>query len=402
MRGLDLQQTAALYRRLLFDEYLPFWERGGYDDKHGGFMCYLYDDGSVQDERKDIWYQGRGIWVYSYVYNNLDRNTKWLDMAMKSRDFMVQKMHNGDGTWKDTVDRIGNPVEGIDYSREGNIYGALFAAVGLLQLSKATGNDEDLQLAKKTLLKSIDRYEAVGYPGVTAPGVSSTGLRAQGHSFMIAWVVPQLLDLDPDPQFELLVRTHLDLIASSFWNPEYGISNEILFHDYQRIPSLADQMVPGHSIETQWMAMVAAERFGLSSEAEMFKLRMKRLIEMSWDYVFDGTGDTDFRVFASESRSAGPEFNIKTMWAQTEVLVGTLKVYSRDKEGWALDWYERCWDYVMQTMTTDYGVWRQAVDRRGTPVERPGISPYRKGNFHQPRCLAMNLVELEKMIGDGK
>jgi hypothetical protein len=38
-------------RAQLFERYLPFWEQGGYDKKHGGFMCYLYEDGSVENDR---------------------------------------------------------------------------------------------------------------------------------------------------------------------------------------------------------------------------------------------------------------------------------------------------------------------------------------------------------------
>jgi hypothetical protein len=126
---------------------------------------------------------------------------------------------------------------------------------------------------------------------------------------------------------------------------------------------------------------------------------MRRLIEMTWDYVFGGIGDTDFRVFASQSHPLGPDFSLKAMWAQAEVLVGTMKMHEATGDPWALDWYERAWDYVTQTMTTDHGVWRQAVDRAGGSVERPGISPYRKGNFHQPRCLMMNLLAVEQLVG---
>ncbi|MGA7305356.1 MAG: AGE family epimerase/isomerase, partial [Rhodothermales bacterium] len=229
--GLDLEAVAAEYRRQLFDEYLPFWENGGYDEERGGFMCYLHDDGTVQDDRKDIWYQGRGIWVYSFLYNNIDPNPKWLEMAKKTRDFMVKYMHRGDGTWIDTVDRYGKPAEGLDYLRSGNIYGALFAAVGLIQFAKATGSDEDLELARKTIRKSMERYEDPFYAGITVPETSDLGLRAQGHSFMFVWVVPQLLEIDPDPQLESLAKQHLKLIGERFWNPEFGISNETLLHD---------------------------------------------------------------------------------------------------------------------------------------------------------------------------
>jgi N-acylglucosamine 2-epimerase len=400
--GLTLEELAAEYRRQLFDEYLPFWENGGYDEELGGFMCYLYDDGTVQDDRKDIWYQGRGIWVYSFLYNHIDRNQKWLQMASKSRDFMVEHMHRGDGTWLDTANRFGEPVEGIDYSRTGNIYGALFAAVGMIQLAEATGSDEDLQLAKKTIRKAVELYEDPNYAGVTVPDTDASGLRAQGHSFMFVWVVPQLLKLEQDPWFESLVREHLGHIGEKFWNPKYGISNETLFHDYRRIPTLADQMVPGHSIETQWMSAAAAAQFGDEEQAGVFRNRMRRLIEMSWDHVFGGIGDTDYRVFAGDSHAIGPEFKIKAMWAQAEVLVGAMQAYADTGDRWALEWYEKMRVYVQRTMTTPSGVWRQAVDREGNGVDRPGISIHRKGNFHQPRCLMMNLLQVERMIERGR
>lgn len=395
--GLSLPDLAADYERRLFDEYLPFWEKGGYDDERGGFMCYLHDDGSVQDDRKDIWYQGRGVWVYAYLYNFLDSSPRWLEVARKSRDFMVQYMHRGDGTWRDTVDRFGNPVPGIDPTRDGNVYGALFATAGLLQLAAATGSGEDLDLAKRSLRKSVARYEDPTYPGVTAAGVSESGLRAQGHSFMIAWLVPQLLAIDDDPWFRSLLEQHLDHIEHDFWNPEYGISNETLLHDYTRITRLKTRMVPGHSIETQWMAMDAADTLGQPDRAELFQNRMRRLTEMSWDYVYGGVGDTDFSVFGADGLQAGPELSIKTMWAQTEVLVGMMRVYAATGAPWARDWYERARQFTLDTMTTGIGVWRQAVDRTGNPKERPGVSPFRKGNFHQPRCLMMNLRQIRRM-----
>ena len=34
----------------------------------------------------------------------------------------------------------------------------------------------------------------------------------------------------------------------------------MLFHDYSRIPSQAVQMIPGRSIEAQWMCMEEARR----------------------------------------------------------------------------------------------------------------------------------------------
>jgi N-acylglucosamine 2-epimerase len=381
----------------LFDRYLPFWEQGGIDEEKGGFMCYLHDDGSIENDRKDIWYQGRGIWVYSYLYNELNPDPKWLEIARKARDFMVTRMHRGDGTWLENVDRVGNPVAPIGKDGSKNIYGALFAAVGLIQFAKATGRAEDLELAKLSLRKSVERYESPDYPGVVAPGIDGAGLRAQGHSFMFVWVIPQLLELDPDPGFEALLREHLNALETKFWNPDFGISNEFLFHDYSRIPSLSEFMVSGHSIEAQWMCMEEALRQGDQELFARFKNRMRRLIEMSWDYTFEGTCDTAFHVFASGEHPAGPALDEKTMWAQSEVSIGCLLTYQLTMEEWAREWFERSWEFLQRTMTTDYGVWRQAVDRKGKDLQRKDVSIYRKGNFHQPRCLMYLMRMLAQM-----
>ena len=361
-------------------------------------MCYLYDDGSVENDRKDIWYQGRAIWVYSFLYNYIDPNPRWLEIARKSRDFMVAHMHVGDGTWLNTVDRLGNPTDSIAIDRSNNIYGALFAAAGLVQYAKAANSEGDLELAKRSIRKAVERYEDPEHRGISAPGIGIAGLRAQGCSFMMVWVVPQLLELDRDPWFATLVSEHLDLLANKYWNSDYGISNEILLHDYSRLPSLAGWMVPGHSIEAQWMAMEEALGQGDSSLAGLFRERMRRLIEMSWDYVFDGTCDTEYHVFASEGHPAGPALGIKTMWAQAEVSIGCMMAWESAGEVWAQEWFERSWRFLQRTMTTDHGVWRQAVDRRGVDKQRPGISVYRKGNFHQPRCLMLLILMLQRIL----
>lgn len=396
--GMSLTELREDYRRRLFDLYLPFWEKGGYDSEYGGFMCYLYDDGRVQDDQKDIWYQGRGIWVYSYLYNNLDKNPKWLAIAKKSRDFMVKNMSQGDGNFLSSVNRQGKPVESMGQGSAQDIYGPMFAAAGLIQYAKAANSDEDLELAKKAIRKSVERYENPGYTGIKAAGVTQLGLRSQGHSFMMVWTLPQLLEIDNDPWFDALAREHLDHVMNHFWNNEYGISNETLYHDYSRIPAHSHRTAPGHTIETQWMTMLEAIREKNGTHFYTLKNRIRRMIEMSWDDIFEGIGDTDYNVFKTDSAPAGPNWEMKTMWAHCEVLVGTLMTLEYTGDVWAKEWYERARAFTYRAMDTKFGVWIQAADRYGENLKRPGISEYRKGNFHQPRYMMMNIQALDRMI----
>jgi len=396
--GMSLEELRTAYRDRLFKRYLPFWEKGGYDRENGGFMCYLYDDGRVENSQKDIWYQSRGVWVYAFLYNYIDRNPKWLEMAKKTRDFMVKYMHKGDGAWHQAVSRAGKPEESIGQGNANDIYGPMFSAGGLIQLYKASGNAEDLKLAKMSILKSVELYENPNYTGVRLAGSNQTGLRSQGHSFMMAWVLPQLLEFHSDSRMDELAREHLDHILNHFWNSDYGISNETLLHDYSRIPEHAATTSPGHTVETQWMAMSEALREKNRAAFNTLKDRARRMIELSWDYIFGGMGDARYYVFETKEHPAGAVWDMKTMWAQVEILVAGMMTLEYTGDVWAKEWYERAREWTYRVMSTDCGVFRQAVDRYGENKVRPGIPETRRDNFHEVRYYMMNILALERMI----
>ena len=156
-------------------------------------------------------------------------------------------------------------------------------------------------------------------------------------------------------------------------------------------------MIPGHSIECLWMVMFEAMRIKDNALFDEAKRRFRRLIEMNWDYVFAGLGE-EFYVFGSSEHPVGPNFEIKCMWPLCEIMLGCMTVLEYTGEVWAKQWYERAREFTLRTMTTDYGVWRQAVDRFGKDKKRPTISIYRKDNFHQPRYMMLNLLSIERML----
>ena len=398
--GMTLLKLRNDYRNRIFNYYLPFWEKGGVDKESGGFMCELKDDGSVEKDEKYIWYQGRGIWVYSFLYNNFGKNKRFLEIARKSRDFLIKNMYLGGGKWCDSVDRQGNPIQTTaGQGSPKDIYGALFSAAGLIELYKANGREDDLNIAKESILSSVKVYENPDYEGITVEGIEKKGLRTQGHSFMIVWILTNLLSFQEHPLFEALQSEHIDHLINHFWNPEYNIVNENLFHDYTRIPGYESVMCPGHSLEALWMIFNEALRRKDKQLVDLIKFRIRHLIEMNWDYVFDGLATEEYYVFSSEGKCLGPSYDLKVMWAHTELLIATMTILEYTGEVWAKEWYERGRNYCIKTMAnTGNGVWRQAVDRSGEDKKRPGISIYRKDNFHQIRYQMMNLLSIERMM----
>ena len=318
------------------------------------------------------------------------------------RDFIINNMYRGDGRWICSADRRGTAIEStVAQGSEKDIYGALFAAAGLIELYRATGNIHELNIAKTSIWSAVEAYENPGYEGVNVNGTDKKGLRTLGHSFMIIWPLTNLLSFYHDQQLEKLQKEHVNHIMNKFWNPEFGIVNENLFHDYTRIPGHESVMSAGHSLETLWMVFHEAIRTKDNQLFETSKNRIRRLIEMNWDYVFGGLGTEDFYVFGTGEKCPGPSFDLKSMWAHTEVLIATMTIYEQTGEVWAKEWYERCRRYCLKTMAnTTHGIWRQAVDRFGKDKQRPGITIYRKENFHQIRYMMMNYLSLERMINN--
>jgi N-acylglucosamine 2-epimerase len=357
----------------------------------------------VATDEKYIWYQGRAIWIYSFLYRLFGRDERFLQIARKTRDFMVRHMSAGEGRWHGKVRGDGTVLEGPGKT----VYGSLFAAAGLAEYYRTTGDEADLELAKESIWASVRAYDDPAYGDAhttqyTAVKIPATGARSQGHSMVIVWILSGLLESYNDARLEALQRTHVERIMTKFWNPQYGIANEYLAHDYSRLPEAAGHMFAGHALETLWIVMQEGLR---TKDRKLFtttKNRIRRLVQMCWDYVYEGWGDGDFFAETTPEHARGPGYDVKTMWAHCEVLIALMTILEYTGEVWAKEWYDRTHAFTLRTMAnTGHGVWRQAVDRQGNDLKRVGVSAHRKGNFHQPRMLMLNLLSLDRMIQNG-
>ncbi len=397
--GKTIEDLREDYRHMLFDLYLPFWEQGGVDPETGAVRCILNDDGSIAEDDVYIWYQARALWVYSFLYNNLGQDNRHLETAGKIHDFMMRNMYVGNGGWNDNVTGDGTVIAGPGAA----ISGALFAANGLAEYFKASQADEDRSTMIETIWAAARKYDTPQYGGANnygglPPDISLAGFRTQGHSMLFTRLLSQYLSDNRNRRLEELLLEHVDHIMQDFFNPRLGISNEYLRHNYTRIPGYEDYMYIGHSAETMWMVMFEAMRAGDETLFEDSKNTFLRYVEMGWDYVFEGFGSEHHYVFDGPDRTIEKKYGIKTMWSHCELMIGLLHIMEYTGDPAARIWYDRVHAYAIERFATDYGVWRQAVDRFGRDLVRPGIPALRKGNFHQPRMLMLNLMCLDRMI----
>ena len=137
LAGLPLQDLRRRYHAELFESVLPFWEKHGIDHEYGGVMHSLDYDGTVVRTNKLSWFQGRAIWVYSFLYNHFDRNPKYLEIARKANDFLLRHAPQADGWWAEEFARDGKVVKPFS----GDLYGMYFAAEGLQEYAWAAKDD---------------------------------------------------------------------------------------------------------------------------------------------------------------------------------------------------------------------------------------------------------------------
>jgi len=107
LAGKTLEELREEYRYWLFDDFLPFLDKHVIDHEYGGFMCNTDRDGTNITTNKRTWFEGRGIWVYSYLYNNVKKDPAYLEVARKSVDFIMKH------------DPTGKELMPVGYTREG-------------------------------------------------------------------------------------------------------------------------------------------------------------------------------------------------------------------------------------------------------------------------------------------
>src|SRR5687767_14023287 len=206
--GQTLTQLRNTYRSDLFHDFLPFMEKYVIDEQFGGFMCNADHHGKRINQNKLSWFEGRGIWVYSFLYNNLARDQKYLNVARRSLEFIIGIEPAGDELWPKELTREGKALT----SSDGEIYGDLFIAEGLAEYSKATGDRTHWETARELALKCVRLYDrddyrpTIGqtYLGPNAPPFP--GARIQGVWMVLIRVVTQMLEMRADVELEGVAR----------------------------------------------------------------------------------------------------------------------------------------------------------------------------------------------------
>lgn len=398
--ALTLEQLRDQYSKYLFDEFIPNMDSLVIDHQYGGFMCNvdIKNRKRISGEKR-TWYQGRGVWIYSFLHNNFDKNSQFLDIAGHAKDYITKNIIAGRDIRKDknffpySFNQIGNESMG-----EGDIYGNLFAAEGFSEYAYATGDEKLFLLAKEIILECMRKYDRPDYNynahityGLEGAPDDFYGARVNGHWMIFLRAATQILRQRRDKEIEEIADRCVDAIMNHHLNPEYNLLNEMLNHDFSLPDNIFNQFCYiGHGIETFWMVMDEALRRNDLNLFNKASAAFRRHAEIAGDRIYGGF----FRSLDSvENNTLRTD---KVLWLQEEVLIGTLLMYEQTGDEWARNCFARTYQYIQEKFAKrGLAFWPMTADRR---VSFDELQFDRAENYHHPRHLMLVILALNRMI----
>ena len=388
----SLENLLREYDDYLFKDFLPFMDSHIFDHEHGGFKCNTDQSGRNISTNKRTWYDGRGIWVYSFLYNHIEKNTEYLDVAKKTVDLVLKTKHADELFWPWAYDYKGKDLKEFPP----DIYGNLFVAEGFAEYSIATNDATYWHKAKDILLECVAEYDRVDYSYLleySPQGSSFTHAeRVLGHWMIILRLTTSLLKIHPDKEVEEINSRCIDALIVTHFNQKFNLMNEVSAKDFSQVSEEIEQFVYiGHAIESLWMIMDEGLR---RNDCKLFELAAERFkfhVEVAWDDVYGG-------IFHCLDHVDNNKWLLdKVLWAQEEVLVGIMLLIEHNNDPWAVHWFDKMYNYVLKDFSQKqegFILWKIGGNRNLTA----GIQQDRIENYHHPRHLMLNSLAIKNII----
>ncbi|MBI1897214.1 MAG: AGE family epimerase/isomerase [Acidobacteria bacterium] len=370
-------RLARLYRELLLDGIVPFWEKH-VDEENGGVFTCIGEDGSPVSDEKYVWSQARWVWVCAALYNRIEKQPKFLKWARRTIDFLLAHCRDREGRWVYRITREGHVLEGAV-----SIYSDCFAVYGLSEYYRAAPDSALLALALDTFERIRRRIEAPDF-GETAPYLLPRGRRNHGVPMILTEVAGELARTAGEPAIEAAATEYAGRVMNHFVRLNRRCLLEFLDREYRELPPPEGTFVmPGHAIESMWFIMHGAmrrnERALVDRAAEVLRWHLERGWDERYGGLFLGIDAEGFPPFLPHSDS-------KLWWPHTEALYALLLASKLTGQPWCEDWYERVHEWSFRHFPMPgTGEWWQRLDRQGHPMTTVVALPV-KDPFHLPRC----------------
>ncbi len=367
----------SVYRDGLLEDTLPFWIPQAVDREQGGFLTMRGRDGTLLDDDKGIWQQGRFTWLLGELYNTVQPREEWLELAGHGIEFLERfGFDPADGRMWFHVTRDGRPIRKRRYA-----FGESFAAIAFGEYAKATGDEKYAKRAAELFQAFVDHHTI---PGRAAPKFTDTRPMQSISVPMITLVTAaELRDSIGLAEADERIDGAIDQIRRYFFKPDLkcvmesvGPDGEILDHFDGRT------LNPGHAIEAAWFVMNEGRHRGDSQWIEMGTTMLDWMWERGWDRQDGG-------IFYFRDLDDGPvqEYwhDMKFWWPHNETIIATLLAYLLTGDEKYARRHRQVHDWAYGHFPdAEHGEWYGYLHRDGrVSVDLKGN--LWKGPFHLPR-----------------
>jgi len=373
----DLENLGTFYSHQLLHDTVPFWFPRSMDEENGGYLLMRDHDGSLLDDDKAVWIQGRTAWLLATLYNTVEPRKEWLEGAKSGIDFLNKHCFDTDGRMFFHVTRSGEPIRKRRY-----FFSETFAVIANAAYAKASGDETAAEKARYLFGKCID-YATI--PGLLEPKFTSTRpTKGIGVPMILMNTAQQLRETIGDPRCDELIDQFIQEIETDFVKDDIQCVMEQVAPDGSIIDHIDGRTLnPGHAIEGAWFILHEAKY--RNNDPQLIALGCKMLDymwERGWDKEFDG-----IFYFRDVYDRPVQEYwqDMKFWWPHNEVIIATLLAYTLTGDEKYAKWHKMVHDYAYSHFhDEENGEWFGYLHRDGSVAQTAKGNLF-KGPFHLPR-----------------
>jgi N-acylglucosamine 2-epimerase len=373
----DLLHLKGFYKNQLLNDTVHFWFPRSLDEKFGGYLFMRDSDGTLIDDDKAVWIQGRAAWLLSTLYNTVERKKEWLTWSKYGIDFLNNYCFDTDGQMFFHMTRDGRPIRKRRY-----FFSETFAVIAMAAYAKASGDQRVADKAREIFGKCI---EYATNPGLLPPKFTDERpAKGIGVPMILINTAQQLRQTIGDDRCDGLIDKCIDEIERDFVKHSIKCVMEQVAPDGEIINHIDGRTLnPGHAIEGAWFILHEAKY--RNNDARLIKLgcaMLDYMWERGWDKEYGG-----ILYFRDVYHRPVQEYwqDMKFWWPHNEAIIATLLAYTITGQEKYAQWHKLVHDYAYgQFHDSENGEWFGYLHRNGTVAQTAKGNLF-KGPFHLPR-----------------
>ncbi|MBA4853672.1 AGE family epimerase/isomerase [Emticicia sp. BO119] len=365
------------YKNQLLNDTVPFWFPRSIDKEYGGYLLMRDQDGSLIDDDKAVWIQGRAVWLLASLSDTFGKSDIWMDAAKSGIGFLTNHCFDEDGRMFFHVTREGNPVRKRRY-----FFSETFTTIAYAAYAKVADNEATADKARFLFGKCIEYATSPGLlPAKFTKNRPSKGI---GVPMIMINTAQQLRETIGDERCDEWISRWIEEIEKDFVKDDIHCVMEQVAPDGSIIDHIDGRTLnPGHAIEGAWFILHEAQY--RNNDPHLIDLGC-RMLDYMWERGWDKEHGGIF-YFRDVFHKPVQEYwqDMKFWWPHNETIIATLLAYLlTGNEKYAL-WHKMVHDYAYTHFyDKEFGEWYGYLHRDGQVAQTAKGNLF-KGPFHLPR-----------------